>query len=94
MAIDPATVATLRAWKAVQNADRLLMGVGWLDRTRLAFTNADGGGFWPQTVTARFKEISDGLGLPSIGARLSSCDDLDSGRGIDDDCGCHTSSSK
>jgi integrase len=31
------------------------------------FTGRDGKGIWPQRITARFRELSDGLGLPRIG---------------------------
>ena len=41
-------------------------GSGWAD-TGLVFTNPDGGGPWPQRVTARFREAAVGLGLPAIG---------------------------
>jgi len=66
MALDPATVRELRAWRKEQAAERLLMGGGWAD-TGLVFTNPDGGGLWPQRVTARFRELSETLGLPMTG---------------------------
>ena len=66
VALDAGTVRELRAWRRVQSAERLLMGAGWAD-TGLVFTNPDGGGIWPQRVTARFRELAEGLGLPLIG---------------------------
>lgn len=66
VALDPGTVRSLRAWRSQQAAERLLMGAGWA-ATGLVFTNPDGGGLWPQRVTARFRELAQGLGLPLIG---------------------------
>jgi integrase len=66
VALDEATVAALRAWRAQQAAERLVMGAGWPD-TGLVFTHPDGGGLWPQMITARFRAIADELGLLRIG---------------------------
>jgi integrase len=66
VALDPGTVAALKAWRAQQSAERLAMGAGWPDNG-LVFTHADGGGLWPQMVTARFKSIAIELDLPLIG---------------------------
>ncbi len=66
VALDDETVAALRAWKRQQSAERLLMGAGWRD-SGLVFTNPDGGGLWPETVTRKFGAIVAELGLPPIG---------------------------
>lgn len=66
VALDAATVAALRAWRAQQSAERLFMGAGWPD-TDLVFTHPDGGGLWPQNVTAKFRAIAQELELPLIG---------------------------
>jgi integrase len=64
--LDAATVASLRAWKRDQNAERLLMGAGWAPGDYV-FTHATGEPLWPQTVTAQFKRHAEALGLPTIG---------------------------
>jgi len=66
VALDPETVAVLRSWRRVQTEERLLMGAGWAG-TDLVFTNPDGGGLWPQRVTATFRRVAGDLGLPLIG---------------------------
>jgi integrase len=66
VALDAGTVAALRAWRAQQASERLVMGAGWPDNG-LVFTNPDGGGLWPQRVTARFRAIAAELELPPIG---------------------------
>jgi integrase len=64
--LDPVTVGALRSRRTEQAKDRLVMGAGWPD-SDLVFTHADGRGLWPQMITARFRELSDELGLPRIG---------------------------
>lgn len=66
VSIDAGTMAVLRTWRATQAAERLMMGAGWPDHD-LVFTNADGTGLWPQTVTAAFRDVSERLGLQLIG---------------------------
>ncbi len=66
VSLDTDTVRMLRAWRAQQNAERLLMGAGWA-HTDLVFTHPDGSGLWPQTVTAKFKAIAEAVGLSPIG---------------------------
>jgi integrase len=66
IALDPGTVDALKARKAEQNEHRMLMGAGW-PRHGLVFTHADGTGYWPQLVTARFKTVAERLDLPTIG---------------------------
>ena len=66
VALDAATVASLRAWRRTQNAERLRMGAGWAGGD-LVFTRSDGVGLWPQSVTATFRRLAGELGLPQIG---------------------------
>lgn len=66
VALDVGTIAVLKAWRATQNAERLIMGAGW-PKTDLVFTHPDGTGLWPQTVTASFKTKATELELPTIG---------------------------
>jgi integrase len=64
--VDADTVRGLRVWRKRQAEDRLTMGAGWPD-SDFVFTHGDGRPLWPQTVTARFREVTDELGLPRIG---------------------------
>jgi integrase len=82
VALDAGTVAALKAWRAHQSSERLVMGGGWPD-TGLVFTNPDGVGLWPQRVTARFRTIADELELPLIGVHgfAPQCGDVDDRRG-------------
>ncbi len=48
--LDPETVATMRAWKAAQNRERLLLGPGWENRLGLVFTLENGAPIHPNTV--------------------------------------------
>ena len=66
IALDPATVAALKAWKSQQAADRLLMGDGWQDRDGLVVTEADGTPVHPQVLSRRFKAAAKRAGLPVI----------------------------
>ncbi len=63
VALDPATLAALVAWRKKQAAERLMMGAGWPDHG-LVFTNADGSPIWPQTITSTFRARCVELGLP------------------------------
>lgn len=65
VALDPATLAMLRTWRSQQAAEYLALGVR--PTHGLVFTAEDGRPLWPQRVTARFRAISDELGLPRIG---------------------------
>lgn len=66
ISIDAATVATLRAWRRTQAAERLQMGAGWHPGDYV-FTWPTGEPVWPQSVTSWFREHAAELGLPSIG---------------------------
>jgi len=67
IALDTGTVASLKAWRKVQNAERLAMGAGWQDTGGLVYTWPDGGAPWPQAVTAWFKTYCETLDLPAVG---------------------------
>jgi len=66
VSLDNGTVAALRLRHRQQAQDRLAAGRSWID-TGLVFTHQNGGGLWPQMVTARFKQSALVLGLPHIG---------------------------
>jgi integrase len=66
VAIDEGTVRALRGWRRVQAQERLLCGTGWTE-SGLVFTNRQGGGLWPQRVSATFKVRTLELELPHIG---------------------------
>jgi integrase len=63
--IDPVTVATLRAWKARQNAERLEWGAAWSDGGWV-FTAEDGTPLHPGVITKRFGEAIAATELPRI----------------------------
>jgi len=67
IALDPATVAALRAWRKAHHEERLAMGEGWLDPDGHVFTWPDGQPLWPQTVTSWFKKHCRELGLTPVG---------------------------
>lgn len=68
--LHPATVAALRARRAQQNADRLLMGSGWpADGSLpagLVFTFADGRAIHPDALTNIVARLSERSGLPRL----------------------------
>jgi integrase len=66
IAIGPATAAALRAWKRQQNADHLLAGASWSDRTGLVVTNVDGSPPNPEAFSNLFVELAKRAGLPPI----------------------------
>jgi integrase len=66
IALDADLVAMLRALKLAQATE--LLGLGLRPGADgYVFTNEEGGPYWPQRVTARFRELTDELGLPRIG---------------------------
>ena len=67
IAVDPTTLAALKAWRKVQVAEQLAMGAGWVDTGGLVFVWPDGSPPWPAAVTSRFKAHAVALGLPTIG---------------------------
>jgi integrase len=66
IAIGPATVAALKAWKRQQAADRLLMGAGWQDTTGLVVTVGDGSAPNPEAFSNRFHTLARRAGLRPI----------------------------
>ncbi|HEV2767571.1 MAG TPA: site-specific integrase, partial [Acidimicrobiales bacterium] len=63
--IDPATVAALRRWKAVQNTERLAWGDAWTASGYL-FTREDGEPLHPQTLATEYRRLVRQAGVPAI----------------------------
>lgn len=63
--LDPATVATLKAHKARQAAERLEWGPAWSD-SGLVFTREDGQPLHPQSLSQFFEKRTKAAGLPVI----------------------------
>ncbi|MDQ3306769.1 MAG: site-specific integrase, partial [Actinomycetota bacterium] len=57
ISIGPATVAALKAWKATQAQERLLMGGGWRDRYNMVVTVADGSAPNPEAFSNLFHKL-------------------------------------
>ena len=66
ISIDAGTVATLKAWKKQQTAERLLMGVAWHGGHDLVVTESDGSGVHPEVLSRRFKAQAKLAGIPII----------------------------
>jgi integrase len=65
VALDAATVAALRTWRAQQAAERLAWGSAWTD-SGLVFTREDGTGWHPELVTKAFPRLVKAAGLPTM----------------------------
>jgi integrase len=65
VALDPGTVALLRAWRRVQLAELLRLGIR--PAIDYVFTGEGGLPLWPQWITSRFRDLCDQAGLPRIG---------------------------
>jgi integrase len=65
VALDPDTVAVLRAWRRAQRAEMMQLGVR--PDTAYVFTGEAGLPLWPQWITSRFRDLCDEAGLPRIG---------------------------
>jgi integrase len=65
VALDPATVAGLKAWRKHQTAERLAWGPAWTD-SGLVFTREDGRPLHPREVTRAFTRHVLAAGLPII----------------------------
>jgi integrase len=65
IALDPATVAALKALRKQQAAERLMLAAGWPDHG-LAFTDAAGRPYHPDRFARRFREKVADFGLPAI----------------------------
>jgi integrase len=63
--IDERTLAALRAHRARQSAEKLLLGEGYQDQ-EFVFAQADGRPWFPPTITNRWKRLLTRLGLPRI----------------------------
>jgi integrase len=66
LSLDAATVAALRAWKAAQTAERLVMGAGWQGGHDLVVTEPDGSPVHPQVFSRRFGAVVRRAELPTI----------------------------
>jgi integrase len=65
VALDPRTVAELRAWRAAQAAERLAWGPAWTD-AGLVFTREDGTALHPERLSDAFAWRLRAAGLPPI----------------------------
>jgi integrase len=65
IALDPFTVAALKAHRVRQLGERLAWGPAWVD-TGLVFTHEDGQVLHPEHVTKRFARLVRDTGLPPI----------------------------
>jgi integrase len=65
VALDPATVTALKAWRRQQAAERLAWGAGWLN-LGLTFTREDGSALNPVWVNVTFTKRQRTIGLPRI----------------------------
>ena len=66
IAVGPAIVAALRAWKRQQTAERLLVGEAWSDVDGLIVTNIDGSAPNPEAFSNLFADLARRAGLPVI----------------------------
>ena len=65
VALDPETVAALRAHRKAQAAERLALGPAYTDTDRV-FCQADGSELWAQSVSRTFQRLSKRAELPVI----------------------------
>jgi integrase len=65
IALDPRTVAALRAWRTAQVAERLAWGPSWTD-SGLVFTREDGSLIHPHRLSTWFSRLVKAAGLPPI----------------------------
>lgn len=66
VALDPFTIAALRAWRTAQAAERLEWGPAYVDTEGLLFTWEDGHPADPGYLSKQFVREQDGLGLPRM----------------------------
>jgi integrase len=66
IAIGPAIVNALRAWKRQQTSERLLIGEAWVNTDGLVVTNVDGSAPNPEAFSNLFVDLASRAGLPSI----------------------------
>lgn len=65
VALDPETVAALRAHRKAQAAEKLALGPAYQDQG-LVFCREDGAPIWPRTFSRRFELFAKAAGLPRI----------------------------
>jgi integrase len=65
ISLDPLTLGALKAHRARQLEDRLMVGDGWKD-TGLVFTRPDGEPIHPQALSDDFERAVRAAGLPRI----------------------------
>lgn len=66
IALDPATLATLRRHRVAQAEERLAAGELWVDDNDLVFRQEDGAPVHPDVLTRRFKRLAAEAGLPKL----------------------------
>jgi integrase len=66
IALDPETVAALRAHRVAQMEQRLLFGSSYRDSGDLVFTTEDGSPIHPERLSVLFKQHCTRSGLPAI----------------------------
>jgi integrase len=65
VSLDASSVIVLRAHRAAQRKERLVVGAGWIDHG-LVFCRYDGSPLHPDLVTRRFRTLVERAGLPKI----------------------------
>jgi integrase len=65
VSLDASSVIVLRAHRAAQRKERLVVGAGWIDHG-LVFCRYDGSPLHPDLVTRRFRTLVEQAGLPKI----------------------------
>lgn len=66
IAIGPATLSALKAWKRTQTAERLQIGGGWQGEHGLVVTNLDGSAPNPEAFSNLFAKLVRAAGPPPI----------------------------
>lgn len=66
IALDPETVATLRAHRVTQMEERLLLGPRYRESGDLVFTREDGSPIHPEHLSSSFRQHCERSGLPTI----------------------------
>lgn len=66
VALDPATVAALKTWRAAQTAERLAWPGQWGNDDDLVFTHEDGSPLYPDSITKTLRRHVKAAGLPWV----------------------------
>lgn len=66
IALDPQTVAALRAYRVAQIEERLLVGPDYANLDDLVFTQPDGSPIHPERFSAWFRRLCRKSGLPTV----------------------------